>query len=248
MPEKFKPKVAANFSDSPDGKRKGSQEHLQFKLKRAYDHAECLKTTPLLPSQKGMLVEAAPMVTKQKKVVEKRYGSFNLRGLMAKTVVARVSLWEAEDRQLQRKQNVVGAEEARAKDLLSLKLCLRKCVCTGGASKCVWRHHHICGNDGCGALAHPLLECSSKECKSLAVAAKRAATEVRAQQDKQDIQSFKSCAFWHKRPLPVYFDVMCPCASQPPFANVCKWVGYTLCHNPPCSKLLEKDVQKAPRG
>jgi hypothetical protein len=46
-PEKFKPKVAPDFSDSPDGPRKGYQEHLQFKLKWAYEHVECLKITPL---------------------------------------------------------------------------------------------------------------------------------------------------------------------------------------------------------
>ena len=131
MPEKFKPKVASNFSDSPDGTRKGSQEYLQYKLKRALDHVEYLKTTPLLPSQKGILVETAPIATKKKKVVEKRYGSFNLQGLMAKTAVARRSLREEEVRQQQRKQNVLDTEEARAKDLLSFKLCLRKCICTG---------------------------------------------------------------------------------------------------------------------
>jgi hypothetical protein len=120
MPEKLKPKVAPDFSDSPDGPRKGSQEHLLFKLKRAKEHVVHLKATPLLPSEKGILIEVAPMATKKKKVVEKRCGSFNLRGLMTKTADARVGLREAEDRQQQRKQNVVGTDEARAKDLLSM--------------------------------------------------------------------------------------------------------------------------------
>ena len=231
--------MAPDFSDSPDGPRKGSQEYLLFKLKRAKEHVEYLKATPLLPSEKGVLVEVAPMATKKKKVVEKRYGSFNLRGLMTKTADARVSLREAEDRTQQRKQTVVDADEQRAKDLLSMQLCLRKCVCAGGASKCVWKHHSICGNDGCGALVYPLLQCASKDCKSLAVAAKKAAAEARAQEDQQDLESFKMCAYWHKRPLPACFDVMCPCTSEPPFADVCKWVGFSLCHNPPCAKLLE---------
>jgi hypothetical protein len=107
-----------------------------------------------------------------------------------------------EDRQQQRRQ-----------DLLRMKLCLRKCICDGGASKCVWKHHRVCDNASCGVLIYPLEVCASEGCKILALAAKQAKTDARAKQDEQDLESFKLCAFWQKKPLPSGFAKVCPCTG-----------------------------------
>ena len=57
IPDKFLPKVAPSFSQSPEGVRKGSAEYLQFKLKRAYANVAYLEKKPMLPSEKGIFAD-----------------------------------------------------------------------------------------------------------------------------------------------------------------------------------------------
>jgi hypothetical protein len=57
VPERFLPKEAPSFAESPEGVRKGSQEYLLFKLRRAYANIEYLEKKPMLPSEKGIFVD-----------------------------------------------------------------------------------------------------------------------------------------------------------------------------------------------
>jgi hypothetical protein len=108
---------------------------MEYKLERAQAHIEHLKSTPMTPRELGVITEVTTTVTKKKRIIETRHGSFNLMGLMQKSKAAAVTLDEEEKKANARTEAKRQLEVEAKADLLSYKLCERHCACSGSTCK-----------------------------------------------------------------------------------------------------------------
>jgi hypothetical protein len=229
IPERFIPRTEPAFDDSPEKTvRRGTIAYLQFKLDRAKDHVKYLKQTPMTPRELGVIADTQDTSTRKKKIIESRHGSFNLLGLMEKSKAVAITLAEAEQKSAEKANAKRVAEEKTQADLLSFKLCKRKCACLGNT--CQWLHHTICPVEECGALISPLSTCQSLCCVKQRRESKKAAVTAQANKATADKEEYTKCV------TAIADFGKCSCLA------LCVWRFHRLCVNPPCGSLLDKGM------
>jgi hypothetical protein len=222
IPARFIPRKEPAFNDSPEKEvRRGSVAYLEFKLSRAQEHIKYLKATPMTPRELGAITASQDNTTRKKKVIETKHGSFNLLELMQKSKAAALLL-DVEEKEKEAVANSKRALEAKkTADLLSYKLCQRKCACQ--EENCKWAYFTLCKEQGCGGLIEPLSSCVSSTCLKKRREAKKEEVKAKAAKQAADFKKYTNC------------QEQCTCPTA-----VCIWHKHRLCENPPCKVLLEE--------
>ena len=174
------------------------------------------------------------METKKKKTLTKNYGSFQLEGLMVKAKEKRIEL-DANAVQAAEKATAAASRDKKKKeDLLQFQLCERKCICEDDT--CKWEHHKLCSEDTCGALIYPMETCFSAICKALKQQRRKDDIEAKTAKDEKDMKDFHICrnniALYGTEPL------VCFCTAHDQDVVTCRWDGWEICANPPCTALV----------
>ena len=186
----------------------------------------------MTPRELGVINSSKDTQTRKKKIIETKHGSFNLLGLMQKSKQAAETLGEEEKKADAKAAAKRVLEAKKNEDLLSFKLCQRKCGLTGGCTtaKCKWEHFTLCPKEDCGELMRPLLTCQSVNCVKQRKESKKAAVTAKNVKDVADLKSYTECTTTSTD------SGMCLCPGP------CVWRFHRLCENPPCGALLQQGV------